>query len=111
MSFGQEPEGQTRRQPAAIACPTNDTHATVTASAQRSFSLGFSAPATEQPTPPPEEPPVITHHEIKVGGKTLRYTATVGMMPIKNRDGETEARMFFMAYTLDNVPAIAISGR
>ncbi len=23
------------------------------------------------------------------------------MMPIKNRDGETEARMFFMAYTLD----------
>ena len=25
------------------------------------------------------------------------------MMPIKNRDGETEARMFFMAYTLDDV--------
>jgi carboxypeptidase C (cathepsin A) len=24
------------------------------------------------------------------------------MMPIKNRDGETEARMFFMAYTLDD---------
>lgn len=52
-----------------------------------------------------EEPPVVTHHEIKVAGKTLRYTATVGLMPIKNRDGETEARMFFMAYTLDNVPS------
>jgi hypothetical protein len=25
------------------------------------------------------------------------------MMPIKNRDSETEARMFFVAYTLDNV--------
>src|SRR5256886_5443480 len=25
------------------------------------------------------------------------------MMPIKNRDGETEARIFFMAYTLDGV--------
>jgi len=24
------------------------------------------------------------------------------MMPIKNRDGETEARLFFMAYTLDD---------
>jgi carboxypeptidase C (cathepsin A) len=24
------------------------------------------------------------------------------MMPIKNRDGETEARMFFTAYTLDD---------
>src|SRR5213075_2095790 len=28
---------------------------------------------------------------------------TTGMMPIKNRDGETEARIFFMAYTLDGV--------
>jgi len=37
-----------------------------------------------------------------VAGRTLRYTATTGMMPIKNRDGETEARMFFMAYTFDD---------
>src|ERR1700682_5224118 len=56
----------------------------------------------EQPSAAAEEPPVVTHHEIKVGGKTLKYTATVGMMPIKNRDGETEARIFFMAYTLDD---------
>src|SRR5215471_5428961 len=55
------------------------------------------------PTPVPEEPPVVTHHSITVGGKELRYTATTGMMPIKNRDGETEARIFFMAYTLDGV--------
>jgi carboxypeptidase C (cathepsin A) len=55
----------------------------------------------EQPSPSPEEPPVVTKHEIKVGGKTLRYTATAGMMPIKNRDGEIEARMFFMSYVLD----------
>src|SRR5262249_26492319 len=56
----------------------------------------------EQASPSPEELPVVTHHEIRVGGKTLRYTATSGMMPIKNRDGETEARIFFMAYTLDD---------
>src|SRR5207245_6710687 len=56
----------------------------------------------EQPSPSPEESPVVTRHEIRAGGQTLRYTATVGMMPIKNRDGETEARMFFMAYTLDD---------
>src|SRR5215831_11315397 len=55
------------------------------------------------PTPTPEEPPVVTHHSITVGGKELRYTATTGMMPLKNRDGETEARIFFMAYTLDGV--------
>ncbi|MGZ4813675.1 MAG: hypothetical protein ACXVZI_12975, partial [Terriglobales bacterium] len=33
---------------------------------------------------PPEEKPVVTHHQITVGGKALRYTATVGTMPIKN---------------------------
>lgn len=49
----------------------------------------------------------MTRHEIRAGGRVLRYTATVGMMPIKNRDGETEARMFFMAYTLDDAGARA----
>ena len=61
----------------------------------------------ERPTPPAEEPPVVTRHEIRAGGRVLRYTATVGMMPIKNRDGETEARIFFMAYTLDDAGALA----
>ena len=50
-----------------------------------------------------EEPPVVTHHEIHVGGRVLRYTATTGYMPIRNEEGtEIEANIFFMAYTLDN---------
>ncbi|HMF90376.1 MAG TPA: peptidase S10 [Candidatus Angelobacter sp.] len=50
----------------------------------------------------PEVPPVVTHHEIRAGGKTLRYTATAGMMPLKNLDsGEVEAHIFYIAYTLD----------
>jgi carboxypeptidase C (cathepsin A) len=54
----------------------------------------------------PEQPPVVTHHEIHVGGKTLRYTTTAGMMPLKNVDtGEVEAHIFYMAYTLDGQPA------
>src|ERR1041385_1187213 len=57
--------------------------------------------ARPSPTPTPEEPPVITRHEIHVGGATIKYTATAGMMPIKNRDGETEARMFFTSYVVD----------
>jgi carboxypeptidase C (cathepsin A) len=48
-----------------------------------------------------EEPPVVTHHSIHAGGKTLNYTVTTGMMPIKNPDAEVEAHMFYMAYTLD----------
>jgi len=50
---------------------------------------------------PPEEPPVVTRHEVKIGERTLRYDVTTGMMPLKNEKGETEARLFFMAYTLD----------
>jgi carboxypeptidase C (cathepsin A) len=86
---GQQPGGQ---QPTTTTTTTN----------QPSGQTG-QRPPQERPSPVPEEPPVITHHSITVGGKELRYTATTGMMPIKNRDGETEARIFFMAYTLDGV--------
>jgi carboxypeptidase C (cathepsin A) len=49
-----------------------------------------------------EEAPVVTKHEVKVGERTLKYTATTGMMPLRNREGVIEAQIFFMAYTLDN---------
>ena len=48
-----------------------------------------------------DETPVVTHHSVTVGGKTLNYTATVAQMPLKNASGETEAHIFYMAYTLD----------
>jgi carboxypeptidase C (cathepsin A) len=50
-----------------------------------------------------DETPVVTHHSISVGGKTLNYTATVAQMPLKNPSGDTEAHIFYMAYTLDGV--------
>ena len=57
----------------------------------------------EKAAAPKEEPPVVTHHEIHVGGRVLRYTATAGYMPIRNEEGtEIEANIFFVAYTLDN---------
>src|SRR5579872_27129 len=45
--------------------------------------------------------PVVTQHEVHVGGKALRYTTTAGLMPIRNAEGEIEANIFFIAYTLD----------
>ena len=51
--------------------------------------------------PAPETPPVVTHHELRSGGQTLKYTATVGLMPLKNEKGEVEANIFYVAYTLD----------
>ena len=49
-----------------------------------------------------EEPPVVTRHELRLAsGRVLRYSVTTGMMPLKSDTGEVEARVFFMAYTLD----------
>ena len=52
-----------------------------------------------------EKPPVVTHHQITVGGKVLKYTATTGRLPIMRGDGKIEAEMFFVAYTLDGEDA------
>lgn len=77
---------------------------------------------TAQPaTPPPDQKPgddkkeehfdmtevapVVTHHQIALEGKTLKYTATAGRLPIKRGDGKIEAEMFFVAYTLDGQDA------
>src|SRR5204863_7114137 len=45
--------------------------------------------------------PVTTQHEITIGGKLLRYRVTTGKLPLKNDQGETEAEIFFMAYTAE----------
>src|SRR5437868_11288537 len=101
--FGQAPDAQGRRQGGQQTPGQQPTTTTTQAPATQTGAQTGQRPPQERPSPVPEETPVITHHSINVGGKELRYTATVGMMPIKNRDGETEARIFFMAYTLDGV--------
>jgi carboxypeptidase C (cathepsin A) len=45
--------------------------------------------------------PVVTHHQIMIDGKPLRYTVTAGKLPIRNDTGETEAYIFYMAYIAD----------
>ena len=84
--------------------------------------LLFQVNTTAQPTPqkPPEtptvkpaaaadtkeEPPVITKHTVRIGSRQLNYTVTTGFMPIKNAvSGDIEAKIFYMAYTLNDPPA------
>ncbi len=80
-----------------------------------SFFFLFQTPIIPSPTPSPkpaetpavkEEPPIVVKHSLTVKGKPLNYKVTTGFMPINNaQTGETEARIFYMAYTLDNPPA------
>src|SRR5689334_5917601 len=100
------------------------TKSTETGKAEKKQS---AAEKTTEPTPVPEEPkpvaakpgtdkdkeesdvsevpPVITHHQITLDGKGLKYTATTGRLPIKRGDGKIEAEMFFVAYTQDGQDA------
>ena len=50
---------------------------------------------------------VVTHHQITVSGKPLKYTATAGRLAIKPESGPAEAAVFFTAYTLDGDDARA----
>jgi carboxypeptidase C (cathepsin A) len=52
-----------------------------------------------------ETPASVTHHQITVEGKGLKYTATAGRLPIKRGDGKIEAEMFYVAYTMDGQDA------
>src|ERR1700683_1539786 len=61
----------------------------------------------EPGTPLKEEKPSVTKHEMHLNGKTLNYTATAGMMSLKNPQGEIEANLFYVAYTLDGTTDIS----
>ena len=73
--------------------------------------------ASAQPTPPAppnevkltDDPPKVTEHQIEVGGKTLRYKAHTGMMPLRTETGDIEANLFYVAYTLE--PALPAASR
>ncbi|MBZ0213315.1 MAG: peptidase S10, partial [Nitrospirae bacterium] len=51
-----------------------------------------------KPTPEPEPAPVVREHTCTFGGQTIRYRTTTGRMEIKNAKGETEGRIFYIAY-------------
>jgi carboxypeptidase C (cathepsin A) len=93
---------QTAAPAPAAATPAAQTPATPPAPAPGRGGLAGPGPAVGGEI---DETPVVTHHSITVDGKILNYTATVEQMPLKNASGETEAHIFYMAYTLDGAEA------
>jgi carboxypeptidase C (cathepsin A) len=98
-SASPRPSGRGDRAPAprASASPTDVPVAEDASSAASPATRADTAAKDKER----EEPPTVTHHEARVGGRTLRYTVTTGMMPLKNEAGETEASIFYMAYVAD----------
>jgi carboxypeptidase C (cathepsin A) len=61
-----------------------------------------------QTAPEKDEIPSIEKHSMRIGNRQLNYTTTTGFMPIRNaQTGETEAKIFYIAYTLDAENAAA----
>jgi len=67
--------------------------------------VGAMGLLAQAPPKPVEPAPIVKKHSITLNGKSYAYTTTAGRMPIGNEQGETEAHIFFVAYTLDNPPA------
>ena len=57
-------------------------------------------PAEPEKNPLPEDKSV--EQTITVNGKTLHYTATVGTIAIKDKDGKPTGEVMYTAYTLDH---------
>ena len=80
----------------------------VRASARRSAPAAAAAPAASQ-APAAEKadpsrlfpPDAVSRHTLAQGDKRLAYTATAGTLPLLGAKGEVSARIFSVAYTLD----------
>jgi carboxypeptidase C (cathepsin A) len=55
----------------------------------------------------PPEKPSVTHHELTLGGKTLKYTATAGTLVIRDEEDKPYGSIFYVSYTLDGAEAKA----
>lgn len=61
----------------------------------------LASPLGMQSKPALPTDPVVTRHTLG----SLAYTATAGLMPLRNEDGETEGSLFYVAYTKDGEEA------
>ena len=59
----------------------------------------------EHETPIPPEKTSTTHHELSLGGKSIKYTATAGTLLIRDQDDKPYGSIFYVAYTLDGADA------
>ena len=82
-------------------------------SAQQPATAGAEAhkDAEKEAAPIPPEKAVTTHHELTLGGKTLKYTATAGTLLIRDEDDKPYGSMFYVAYTLDGAEANTRAGK
>jgi carboxypeptidase C (cathepsin A) len=73
--------------------------------AQQAHAGGDEKEKDAKETPVPPEKSSVTHHELAMGGKSLKYTATAGTLLIRDEEDKPYGSMFYVAYTLDGADA------
>ncbi|MDX1720187.1 MAG: carboxypeptidase [Salegentibacter mishustinae] len=67
------------------------------------FLLVFIATAWSQKVEIPVDTTVTTKHSVTINSKNIDYTATTGMQPLWNKDGEPIASLFYTYYKRSNI--------
>ena len=67
------------------------------------FLLVFIAMAWSQKVEIPVDTTVTTKHSVTINSKSIDYTATTGMQPLWNNDGEPVASLFYTYYKRSNI--------
>ena len=57
-------------------------------------------PAADKNTLPPLPPDAHAEQSIQLDGKPLKYTVTVGTLPVRDKDGKVSGDLVFTAYTV-----------
>ncbi|HTM17258.1 MAG TPA: hypothetical protein VL135_10145 [Terracidiphilus sp.] len=66
---------------------------------------GEEQPKEGKEGPIPPEKSSVTHHELSMGGRSLKYSATAGTLLIRDEEDKPYGSMFYVAYTLDGADA------
>jgi len=99
LAFSSSVLGAQARQPGAAQ---RDTSRTAIRDTLRSAVRDSLRPSARDFLSMVDAPPVVSHHSIRLHGATLSYTATTGMLPIRNdTTGVVEGGIFFVAYNRD----------
>jgi carboxypeptidase C (cathepsin A) len=62
---------------------------------------GSDKPADDKSALPPLPADAHTQQSIQLDGKTLKYTVTVGALPVRDKDGKVAGEVVVTAYTVD----------
>ena len=69
--------------------------------ADKTAATDKDAKASDKDKLPPLPPDAHVAQSIQLDGKTLNYKATVGTLPVRDKDGKTAGEVVFTAYTMD----------